>query len=185
MLGSIRDSSVSGVFRMRPVGRAVAGCHGPRKSSGPVIPASGQKPRWQVPSVTVDQTVADTRVDREADGDLVAPVTWPVPPCSVSFQQRAAFYSSTLITLPGGSQLPSLASSGLSTCGTRRPRPDEGISLFHFTLKITTTKRESSIVHEYVFHAPDLSRASEMPAYGVYLSVCETDTSSHNSSPWK
>lgn len=29
MLGSIRDSSVSGVFRMRPVGRAVAGCHCP------------------------------------------------------------------------------------------------------------------------------------------------------------
>lgn len=40
--------------------------------------------------------VKGTRVDREADGDLMVPVTWPVPPSSVSFQQRAAFCFSAL-----------------------------------------------------------------------------------------
>lgn len=39
MLGSIRDSSVSGVFRMRPTGKGQAVCHFPGSQVGHLVPA--------------------------------------------------------------------------------------------------------------------------------------------------
>lgn len=62
-------------------------------------PLHGSQGGRCIPYLTVGQAVKDTRVGREADGDLGAPVPWPVSP-SCLLQQRAAFYSSTLITLP-------------------------------------------------------------------------------------
>lgn len=53
-----------------------------------------QVSEW-IPYMTASH-IKGTRVDREADGDLMVPVTWPVPSSSVSFQQTAAFCFSTL-----------------------------------------------------------------------------------------
>lgn len=74
----------------------------PGRVSGPGILrplARNQVSEW-IPYMTVSH-VKSTRVDREADGDLMVPVTWPVPPSSVFFQQRVAFCFSALHFLEG------------------------------------------------------------------------------------